>query len=174
MELHLPDAIAILERTPRTLEALLSGLTPTWTDANEGPDTWSPYIIVGHLIHGERTDWIPRARIILEQGPNRRFTPYDRFAQFQESAGKSLTELLDEFAHLRSANVVILEEWNLTDEQLGLTGEHPEFGTVTLRQLLATWAAHDLSHLAQATRVMAKRYRDAVGPWRAYLPVMDR
>jgi len=174
MDLHLPDAIAILERTPRTLEALLSGLTPTWTDANEGPDTWSPYIIVGHLIHGERTDWIPRARIILEQGPSRRFTPYDRFAQFQESAGKSLTELLDEFAHLRSANVGILVEWNLTDEQLGLTGEHPEFGPVTLRQLLATWVAHDLSHLAQATRVMAKRYRDAVGPWRAYLPVMDR
>ena len=129
MDLHLPDAIAILERTPRTLEALLSGLTPTWTDANEGPDTWSPYIIVGHLIHGERTDWIPRARIILEQGPSRRFTPYDRFAQFEESAGKSLTELLDEFAHLRSANVGILEEWNLTEEQLGLTGEHPEFGT---------------------------------------------
>jgi hypothetical protein len=174
MDLHLPDAIAILERTPRTLEALLSGLTPSWTDANEGPDTWSPYIIVGHLIHGERTDWIPRARIILEQGPSRRFTPYDRFAQFQESAGKSLTELLDEFAHLRSANVGILGEWNLTDEQLGLTGEHPEFGAVTLRQLLATWVAHDLSHLAQATRVMAKRYRDAVGPWRAYLPVMDR
>ena len=174
MDLHLPDALDILERTPPTLRALLSGLTPGWTDAVEGPDTWSPYIIVGHLIHGERTDWIPRARIILEQGPNRRFTPYDRFAQFQESAGKSLTELLDEFAHLRSANVVILEEWNLTDEQLGLTGEHPEFGTVTLRQLLATWAAHDLSHLAQATRVMAKRYRDAVGPWRAYLPVMDR
>jgi hypothetical protein len=174
MDLHLPDAIAILERTPRTLEALLSGLTPTWTDANEGPDTWSPYIIVGHLIHGERTDWIPRARIILEQGPNRRFMPFDRFAQFQESAGKSLTELLDEFAHLRSANVGILQEWNLTEEQLGLTGEHPELGTVTLGQLLATWAAHDLSHLAQATRVMAKRYRDAVGPWRAYLPVMDR
>ena len=102
MDLHLPDAIAVLERTPRTLHALLTGLTPSWTDANEGPDTWSPYVIVGHLIHGERTDWIPRARIILDQGPNRRFTPYDRFAQFRESAGKSLVELLEEFAHLRS------------------------------------------------------------------------
>ena len=174
MDLHLPDAIAILERTPRTLHALLSGLTPAWTDANEGADTWSPYVIVGHLIHGERTDWVPRARIILEQGTNRRFTPYDRFAQFHESAGKSLAELLDEFTHLRSANVVILREWNLGDEQLALTGEHPEFGPVTLRQLLATWVAHDLAHLAQTTRVMARQYRDAVGPWRAYLPVMDR
>ena len=174
MDLHLPDAIAVLERTPRTLHALLGGLTPAWTDANEGPDTWSPYVIVGHLIHGERTDWIPRARIILEQGPNRRFTPYDRFAQFRESAGKSLSELLDEFAHLRSANLDILREWNLSEPQLALTGEHPELGSVTLRQLLATWAAHDLSHLTQSTRVMAKQYRDAIGPWRAYLPVMDR
>ena len=174
MDMHLPDALAILERTPQTLRALLDGLTPAWTDATEGPDTWSPYVIVGHLIHGERTDWIPRARIILEQGADRRFTPYDRFAQFRESAGKSLAELLDEFSHLRAGNVALLRSWNLTDEQLGLTGEHPEFGAVTLRQLLATWVAHDLSHLAQITRVMAKQYRDAVGPWRAYLPIMDR
>ncbi len=174
MDLHLPDALDILERTPQTVRTLLSGLTPGWTDAVEGPDTWSPYVIVGHLIHGERTDWIPRARIILEQGADRRFTPYDRFAQFRESAGKPLAELLDEFAHLRAVNVAILREWNLSDAQLALTGEHPEFGAVTLRQLLATWVAHDLSHLAQVTRVMAKQYRDAVGPWRAYLPIMDR
>jgi hypothetical protein len=174
MDLNLPDGFAILERTPRTLRALLEGLTPGWTDATEGGDSWSPYIIVGHLIHGERTDWIPRARIILAQGADRRFTPYDRFAQFEESAGKSLAELLDEFAHLRAANVEILRAWELTEEQLAFTGVHPEFGDVTLRQLLSTWVAHDLSHLAQATRVMAKQYRDAVGPWRAYLPVMDR
>jgi hypothetical protein len=174
MDLHLPDALDILDRTPQTLRALLGGLTPEWTDAVEGPDTWSPFIIVGHLIHGERTDWIPRARIILEQGADRRFTPYDRFAQFRESAGKPLAGLLDEFAHLRAANLAILREWNLSDEQLALSGEHPEFGAVTLRQLLATWVAHDLSHLAQMTRVMAKQYRDAVGPWRAYLPIMDR
>lgn len=174
MDLHLPDAIAVLERTPHTLHALLSGLTPAWTDATEGPDTWSPYVIVGHLIHGERTDWIPRARIVLAQAADRRFTPYDRLAQFRESAGKSLGELLDEFAHLRSANVEILREWNLSDEQLALSGEHPEFGPVSLRQLLATWVAHDLSHLTQITRVMAKQYRDAVGPWRAYLSVMNR
>jgi len=172
--MHLPDALAILERTPNTLRALLGGLAPTWTDATEGSDTWSPYVIVGHLIHGERTDWVPRARIVLEQGADRRFTPYDRFAQFRESAGKSLAELLDEFSQLRAANVALLRGWNLTDEQLALTGEHPEFGAVTLRELLATWVAHDLSHLSQMTRVMAKQYRDAVGPWRAYLPVMER
>ena len=174
MEFQLTRALEILERTPAIFRALLGGLPEAWTAPNEGPDTFSAFDNLGHLIHGERTDWIPRARIILEQGPNRRFTPYDRFAQFRESAGKSLVELLDEFAHLRSANVEILREWNLSEAQLAQTGEHPEFGSVTLRQLLATWAAHDLSHLAQATRVMAKQYRDAVGPWRAYLPVMDR
>lgn len=173
MDLHLPDAIAILERTPRTLRALLDGLTPAWTDANEGPGTWSPFIIVGHLIHGERTDWMPRARIILTQGPDRRFDPFNRFAQFRESAGQPLTGLLDEFDALRSANVATLRAWDLTDRQLTLTGEHPEFGPVTLRQLLATWVAHDLSHLAQVTRVMARLYRDAVGPWRASLPLVD-
>ena len=130
--MHLPDALDILERTPNTLRALLGGLAPTWTDATEGSDTWSPYVIVGHLIHGERTDWVPRARIILEQGADRRFTPYDRFAQFHESAGKSLSELLDEFAQRRAANVTLLRGWNLTDEQLALTGEHPQFGAVTL------------------------------------------
>ena len=144
MEMHLPDAIAILERTPPTLRALLDGLAPAWTEATDGPDTWSPFVIVGHLIHGERTDWVPRAQIILGQGADCRFTPYDRFAQFRESAGKSLVELLDEFSHQRAANVALLRAWNLTDEQLALTGEHPEFGAVTLRQLLATWVAHDL------------------------------
>ena len=174
MEFNLADGIAILERTPATIRALLSGLESQWTDGDEGPDTWSPYIIVGHLNHGERTDWIPRARIILEQGANRRFTPFDRFAQFEESKGKSLAALLDEFDELRAQNLKILHEWSLTDEQLELEGEHPELGRVTLRQLLATWVGHDLGHIAQAARVMAKQYRDAVGPWRQYLPVMDR
>jgi hypothetical protein len=174
MDFNLKAGIDILERTPATLRALLGGLPSAWTDATEGPDTWSPYVIVGHLIHGERTDWIPRAQIILAQGPERRFTPYDRFAQFRESQGKSLAELLDEFAQLRAANVATLVGWDLTDAQLQLEGEHPEFGRVTLRQLMATWVAHDLSHVAQTGRVMAKQYREAVGPWRAYLPVMDR
>ena len=174
MEFDLQQGIAILERTPRALQAMLAGLAPAWTDATEGPETWSPYVIVGHLIHGERTDWIPRARIILAQGPNRLFTPYDRVAQLRESHGKSLVELLDELAQRRANNLAVLAAWRLTEVELALEGEHPEFGTVTLRQLLATWVAHDLGHLAQAARAMAKQYRDAVGPWRQYLPVLDR
>jgi len=129
---------------------------------------------VGHLIHGERTDWIPRARIILAQGPERRFTPYDRFAQFRESQGTSLLALLDEFERLRADNVAALAGWRLTDAQLALQGEHPELGPVTLRQLLAAWVVHDLGHVAQVARVMAKQYRDAIGPWPAYLPIVNR
>ncbi|HEV7590525.1 MAG TPA: DinB family protein [Longimicrobium sp.] len=174
MDFDLATGIAILERTPHTLRAMLAGLPTTWTDATEGPETWSPYVIVGHLIHGERTDWMARAGIILAQGAERRFAPYDRFAQFRESQGKSLADLLDELARLRAGNLATLAGWCLTDAQLALEGEHPEFGPVTLRQLLATWVAHDLGHIAQTARVMAKQYRDAVGPWRAYLPVMDR
>lgn len=174
MEFDLATGLEILERTPRILREMLAGLSPEWLDGTEGPDTWSPYIIVGHLIHGERTDWIPRAQIILAQGADRRFTPFDRFAQFRESEGKSLAELLDEFAELREASLEALKGWRLQDDRLSLEGMHPEFGAVTMRQLLATWVAHDLGHIAQIARVMAKQYRDAVGPWRAYLPVMDR
>lgn len=174
MDFNLTHALAVLERTPATLQAMLAGLPPDWIDTTEGPDTWSPYDIVGHLIHGERADWIARARIILAQGPNRRFTPYDRFAQFRESEGKTLGDLLEEFALLRAENLATVWGWRLSDAQLALEGEHPEFGPVTLRQLLATWATHDLGHVAQVARVMAKQYRDAVGPWRAYLPIVDR
>ena len=174
MEFDISLGQSILERTPHTLRAMLAGLSPAWSDATEGPDTWSPYVVVGHLIHGERTDWIPRAQLILAQGADRRFTPFDRFAQFQESQGKSLIALLDEFERLRAGNLNTLAGWQLSEQQLSLEGEHPEFGVVTLRQLLATWVAHDLSHVAQLGRVMARQYRDAVGPWRAYLPVMDR
>ena len=174
MDFNLIEGTSVLERTPRALRAMLAGLSPEWTDATEGPETWSPYVIVGHLIHGERTDWIPRAQIILAQGPERRFAPYDRFAQFRESEGKALHELLDDFEHLRAGNMATLTRWGLTDRELSLEGEHPAFGRVSLRQLLATWVAHDLSHVAQIGRVMAKQYREAVGPWRAYLPIMDR
>lgn len=174
MDFDLTTGIAVLERTPSTLRAMLAGLPPAWAEATEGPETWSPYVIVGHLIHGERTDWIPRARIILAQGAERRFTPYDRFAQLRESQGKSLADLLDEFARLRAENLATLAGWRLTDAELALEGEHPELGPVTLRQLLATWVAHDLGHVAQTARVMAKQYCDAVGPWRAYLPILDR
>ena len=174
MNFVLDAGVAVLQRTPASLRALLGGLPDEWTGATEGPDSWSPYDIIGHLIHGERTDWIPRARIILAQGGERRFEPFDRFAQFRESQGKSLGGLLDEFAELRAQNLVTLGSWRLTDAQMALEGEHPAFGAVTMRQLLATWVAHDLGHVAQTARVMAKQYRDAVGPWRAYLPVMDR
>jgi hypothetical protein len=173
-DFDLDQGVAVLERTPHALRAMLASLSPGWIDATEGPETWSPYVIVGHLIHGERTDWIPRAQIILAQGADRRFTPYDRFAQFRESQGKTFGDLLDEFTRLRADNLTIVKGWRLTDDQLALQGEHPEFGAVTLRQLLATWVAHDLGHVAQCARVMAKQYRKAVGPWRAYLPILDR
>ena len=174
MEFDLQNGIAVLERTPRTLDAMLRGLDSAWTDATEGPETWSPWVIIGHLVRGERADWIPRATIILAQGEDRRFTPFDRFAQFRESEGKSLGALLDEFAQIRAENLATLAAWRLTDAQLALEGIHPQFGAVTLRQLLSTWVAHDLGHIAQIARVMAKQYREAVGPWRAYLPVLDR
>ena len=174
MTFDVPEAVAVLEKTPAVLRALLSGLPDNWTSPNEGPDTFSAFDNVGHLIHGERTDWIPRAQIILAQGHNRTFEPYDRFAQQRESAGKTLDQLLGEFEQLRRDNIRTLQSWRLSDDQLALTGDHPSLGTVTLRQLLATWVAHDLGHLGQIARVMAKQYRDEVGPWRAYLPILDR
>lgn len=174
MGFDLPAATAVLERTPHTLHSMLAGLPDSWIRATEGPETWSPFDIVGHLIQGDRADWIPRAQLILDQGPNRRFTPFDRTAMFRESDGKSLAQLLDEFAHLRTASLTTLAGWRLTDAQLALEGEHPAFGRVTLRQLLATWVTHDLGHIAQIARVMAKQYREAIGPWRAYLPIVDR
>lgn len=174
MEFQLTHALEVLERTPATFRALLGGLAETWTSPNEGPDTFSAFDNVGHLVHGERADWIPRARIILAQGEHRRFEPYDRFAQYHESRGKKMADLLDEFARLRAENVATLRGWRLSERELALEGEHPALGTVTLRQLLATWVAHDLGHVAQTARVLAKQYREAVGPWRVYLPVLDR
>ena len=174
MDFDLTAGVAVLRRTPDTFRALLAGLPAEWTDATEGPETWSPHAIMGHLVHTERAGWITRARVVLAQGESPRFAPLDRFAQFRESEGKTMAELLDEFARLRAESVAEVEGWRLTHAQLALEAEHPAFGPVTLRQLLATWVAHDLGHLAQTTRVMAKQYRDAVGPWRAYLPVMDR
>ena len=174
MEFDLTRALEVLERTPSVFRALLGGVSDAWTTPNEGPETFSAFDNVGHLVHLERTDWIPRARIILAQGADRTFAPVDRFAQLRESQGKTMAELLDEFARLRADNLQTLRGWNPGERELALQGEHPALGTVTLRQLLATWTAHDLGHLAQTARVMAKQYRDAVGPWRAYLPVLDR
>jgi len=174
MQFDLNYALEILERTPEALQGLVGGLSDAWTTPNEGPETFSAFDNVGHLIHGERTDWIPRARIILAQRPRRRFEPYDRFAQKRESQGKSVAQLLDEFAQLRSENLTTLRGWHLSEAQLDLQGEHPEFGTVTLRQLLSAWVVHDLGHVAQISRVLAKQYREAIGPWCAYLPIVDR
>ncbi len=174
MEFDLATGSAILQRTPNTLRGMLAGLGAEWMDATEGPNTWSPFHNLTHLIHGERTDWIPRARIILAQGKNRRFAPFDMQAHLTNREGTSVAALLDEFAALRAASLSTLEGFHLTDTTLALEGEHPEFGRVTMRQLLATWVAHDLGHIAQISRVMAKQYRDAVGPWRQYLPIMDR
>jgi hypothetical protein len=174
MNFELAEAVGVLERTPATFRSMLQGLPDEWITCNEGANTFSAFDNVGHLIHGERTDWIPRARIILARGENRRFEPFDRFAQQRDSEGKSIDQLLDEFAKLRAENLKTLRSWQLKDDQLELQGEHPELGHVTLRQLLATWVAHDLGHLAQTARVMAKHYKQDVGPWRAYLPILDR
>ncbi len=173
MEFDLGEAVSLLSRTPTVLETLLGDLPPGWISGDEGPDTWSPYDVVGHLIHGERTDWIPRAKIILEAGERRAFEPFDRFAQERESQGKTLGQLLDELSVLRRANLVTLHRLDLGPDDLARRGRHPELGTVTLGQLLATWVAHDLGHIAQITRVMAKQYAGEVGPWIAYMPVLS-
>jgi len=167
------EAVAILARTPATLDTLLRGLADEWTMAHEGGDTWSPFDVMGHLIHGERTDWMPRARIILEYGEARPFDVFDRFAQFAASDGRTLASLLDEFAALRQDSLRQLESLKLTNEDLDRRGRHPALGVVTLRQLLATWVAHDLDHVVQVARVLGRQYSDEVGPWRAYLRVIS-
>ena len=174
MEFQLDQAEEILRRTPATLSALLRHLPDEWVLSNEGPDSWSPFDVVGHLIHGERTDWLPRAKVILEYGERRAFEPFDRFAMFEESAGKSLDELLDTFERLREESLRELKGIGLTPEMLGRRGLHPELGEVTLGQLLSTWVVHDLSHVGQVARVLAKQYGEAVGPWRDYLSVLSK
>jgi uncharacterized damage-inducible protein DinB len=168
MSFDLADTLDLLERTPAVLGALLRGTSAAWHTHNEGPGTWSAFDVVGHLIHGEETDWVPRARIILEHGPSRPFEPFDRFA------GWSLDRLLDRFAELRQANLETVQSWSLSEAQLALPGRHPELGAVTLGQLLATWVVHDLNHIAQIARVLAKRHTEDVGPWRAYLSILNR
>jgi len=169
----LADAIDFLARTPATLDALLSGLPLPWIAANEGGETWGAFDIVGHLIHGERTDWLPRAKIILEHGEARPFEPFDRLAQFEISTGRTMESLLDEFAGLRRRNLKELRALELTPADLDRVGRHPAFGPVTMRQLLATWTAHDLDHVMQIARVLGRQYSDEVGPWRAYLRIIS-
>jgi hypothetical protein len=170
---NLQQIISLLSRTPAALDALLRGLPEVLTLSNEGEGTWSAYDVVGHLIHGERTDWIPRAKRILESGESVPFDPFDRLAQTRESEGKLLDQLLDEFARLRAENIAELRALNLGSADLALRGRHPALGVVTLSELLSTWAAHDLTHLHQISRIMAHQYRDAVGPWTAFLGVMQ-
>lgn len=172
-EFNLAEAVAILSRTPATMDAQLRGLPDRWVRSNEGIDTWCAFDIVGHLASGERTDWMPRVRRILESGEALAFDPFDRFAQFKDTQGKSLEQLLDEFARLRKENLAALQTLNLQPQDLTRRGKHPSLGVVTLSQLLATWAAHDLTHLHQLSRLMAYQYRDAVGPWSVYLGVLQ-
>ncbi|MGH7498716.1 MAG: DinB family protein [Gemmatimonadales bacterium] len=172
MQFELNSAMGVLSRTPVTLRSMLGGLGESWVRSNEGPRTFSPFNVVGHLIDGEETDWVPRARIILARGADDRFEPYDRFRHLQRNAGRSLEGLLDEFATLRAANLEEVRSWRLEAGDLDLPGTHPSLGAVTLRHLLACWVVHDLGHIAQVARVMAKQYRGEVGPWIAFLPVL--
>ena len=172
MEFDLEQSLDILGRSPAVLRALLSRLPEPWIRGTEGPDTLSPFDNVGHLIDGEETDWIPRAKLILARGPSVRFEPYDRFRHLSRNADRSLDSLLDEFELLRAGNLQLLRYWNLTAAELDLPGEHPVLGPVTLRELLAAWVVHDLGHLAQVSRVLAKQYATQVGPWVPFLPVL--
>lgn len=174
MKFQLNHAKEVLGRTPEVLYALLDRLSDEWLLSNEGQESWSPFDVVGHLIHGEETDWIPRARIILEYGDERAFPPFDRFAMFENSRGKSMGELLATFERLRGESLRALEEMNITPLMLEKRGLHPELGAVTLGQLLSTWVVHDLGHVGQITRVMAKQYKEEVGVWQAYLPILNR
>lgn len=169
---RLDEAVALLARAPRVVDALLRDLPEPWIRCDEGPGTWSAHVVVGHLVHGEKTDWIPRARIILEHGESRTFEPFDRFVQLRDHAGTPMNDLLDEFARLRGRSLEELAALGLRPEDLARRGRHPEFGPVTLGQLLATWVAHDLTHLFQIERAMAKRYAEATGPWKQYLRIV--
>ncbi len=173
MQYSLERAYEILDRTPAVLQALLAGLSDDWIMPNEGPETFSPYDVVGHLVHGEKTDWVVRTKMILEFGNTKTFEKYDRFAQYEESKGKSLQQLLDEFAAIRKENMVWFKALNLTEADLDRKGMHPVLGDVTLRNLLATWVVHDLTHIAQITRVMAKQYKTEMGPWPEFFRILN-
>ncbi len=173
MKYNLTEATDILKRTPKVLNELLKHLPENWATNNEGENTWSPFDVVGHLVHGEKTDWIARANIILNNNTEKTFTPFDRFAQEKDSVGKSLNELLAEFETLRAQNLKALSSLNIQPEDYTKEGIHPDFGTVTLEQLLSVWVAHDLGHIAQISRVMAKQYKTNIGPWKQYLRVVN-
>jgi hypothetical protein len=173
MQFDLNKSYQVLERTPAVLKELLSGLDDDWVMNNEGPDTFSPFDVVGHLIHGEKTDWPDRIRMILEHGVSKTFVPYDRFAMYEVSKGKKLGVLLNEFEELRRANMQWLRSLQLSETDLNKKGIHPSFGEVTLRQLVSTWTVHDLTHIAQIGRVMAKQYKEAIGPWTEFFRILN-
>ncbi len=173
MKYDLEQAISVLQKTPEVMKTLLSGLSSEWTTNNEGGESWSPYDVIGHLVHGEKTDWMPRLEIVLSEEGNKTFTPYDRFAQFEMSKGKSLDDLLSEFETLRKENLNTLRSKNLSAEDLQREGIHPELGPVTLSEMLSAWVVHDLGHIAQVSRVMAKQYKREVGPWTKYLTILN-
>ena len=174
MDFRVDQAVELLSRTPATLRALLAGVSDEWTRSDEGPETWSPWVTLGHLVHLEECNWIPRARMILEHGESRAFEPLDRFAQFERYRDLSVEALLDAFAEWRRRNLAALAGMGLTPATLARRGTHPDFGPVTLSQLLATWTAHDMNHVGQIVQTLAKQYREAIGPWRQFLPIVDR
>ena len=174
MKFDLNNSIEVLEKTPKILEAYLSGLSNNWLKKNEGENTWSPYDIIGHLICGEKTDWIIRAKTILSKSENKIFEPFDRFAQLKENQNKSVSDLITEFKSLRKSNLKELKSLNISKKDFQLKGVHPEFGEVTLEQLISTWVVHDLGHISQISRVMAKQYETNVGPWIAYLGILNK
>lgn len=174
MNFDINKSIDILQRTPAVLESLLENISDDWVFSNEGPDTFSPFDVLGHLVHGEKTDWIARMEIILSESSNKTFEPFDRFAQFEESKGKTINQLLSEFKLLRNKNIEILKAKNFIESDFSKIGIHPSLGEVTLKDLLATWTVHDLGHIAQVTRVMSKCYKEEVGPWLDYLPILTR
>jgi uncharacterized damage-inducible protein DinB len=174
MQFSLTKSIEILERTPETLRHLLDNISEDWTFANEGEQTWSAYDVIGHLIHGDKTDWLTRAELILSDKVDKKFIPFDRFAQFENNKGKSLTQLLNEFNEIRIANIENLRKLSISASDLNKTGIHPKFGQVTLSQLLSTWVVHDLDHISQISRVMARQYKNEVGPWIEYLKILNQ
>ena len=173
MKYSLDKSYEILERTPAVLKTLLTDLDEDWIMNNEGPETFSPYDVLGHLLHGEKTDWAARIKLILDQGVSKSFIPWDRFAMYEESKGKTLQQLLDEFSMVRKKNLEWLRSLNLAEADLDKTGMHPKLGEVTLKNLLATWVVHDLTHFAQITRVMAKQYKDEMGPWTGFFRILN-
>jgi len=173
MQYDIAKSLEILERTPSVLTSLLSGIDDEWIMNNEGPDTFSPYDVIGHLVYGEKTDWPVRVKIILDHGTSKSFDPFERFAMYEESKGKTIQQLLYEFEEIRKHNIIWVRSLDLQEPDYDKKGMHPKLGEVTLRNLLAAWVVHDLTHIAQITRVMAKQYKMEIGPWVEFFRILN-